>query len=147
MQYPAPDATPASHVTARFDVIDGTENDVFVWLAAGGDLETTKPRDARRLSVSVACEDGTMAMIPSPDPLAGPGEMESMASISAPGMVTMIDPAGDALGPYTSQCDGGRGVLRFAMPNKSNAGMVWTHISQRMSNFRMNMPATTWPTR
>ena len=35
---------------------------------------------------------------------------------------------------------GGRGVLNFAMPDKSNAGMVWTHISQRMSNFRMNMP-------
>ena len=103
-------------------------------------METTKPRDARRLSVSVACEDGTMAMIPDPDALAAPATMVSMASISAPGMVTMIDPAGDALGPFTSQCDGGRGVLRFAMPNESNAGMVWTHISQRMSNFRMNMP-------
>ena len=129
-------ATAASHVTARFDVVEGTENDVFVWLAAGGDTETTKPRETRKLDVSVACEDGTMAMIPGDFP----GEMVSAAMIPAPGMVTMIDPAGDALGQYTSQCDGGRGVLRFAMPNGSNAGMVWTHISQRMSNFRMNMP-------
>ena len=129
-------ASAASHVTARFDVVEGTENDVFVWLAEGGDTETTKPRETRELDVSVVCEDGTMAMIPGEFP----GEMVSMAMISAPGMVTMIDPAGDALGPYTSQCDGGRGVLRFAMPNNSHAGMVWTHISQRMSNFRMNMP-------
>jgi hypothetical protein len=129
-------ASAASHVTARFDVVEGTENDVFVWLAAGGDTETTKPRETRELDVSVVCEDGTMAMIPGEFP----GEMVSSAMIPAPGMVTMIDPAGDALGPYTSQCDGGRGVLRFAMPNNSHAGMVWTHISQRMSNFRMNMP-------
>jgi hypothetical protein len=136
----ATEATVYSHtpsmVTARFDVVEGTENDVFVWLAAGGDTETTKPRETRKLDVSVTCEDGTMAMIPGEFP----GEMVSSAMIPAPGMVTMIDPAGDALGPYTSQCDGGRGVLGFVMPDGSHAGMVWTHISQRMSNFRMNMP-------
>ena len=44
--------------------------------------------------------------------------------------------------PYTYQCmaSGGRGILQFMMPNKSLVGMAWTHISQRMSNFRMNMP-------
>ena len=134
-------ATPASHVTVRFDVIEGTENDVFVWLAEGMDTEETGKRERRMLSVTTRCEDGTMAMIPDPDPLADDGAMLDMAMVPAPGMVTHVDPMGEMLMPYTSQCmaGGGRGILQFMMPNKSVAGMAWSHISQRMANFRMNM--------
>ena len=70
--------------------------------------------------------------------------MVSEAAVPAPGVVTVIDPSGDVLGPYTDQCVGGRGVLKFAMPDDSYAGMVWTHISQRGANFRMNFPAYSW---
>ncbi len=136
------DATALSTVTVRFDVIEGTYNDVFVWLAQGMDPEDVLKVDKRMLSVTTRCEDGTMAMIPDTSPTAEDGTMMSTAMVPAPGMVTMIDPMGEMLMPYTSQCmaGGGRGILQFMMPDKSNAGMAWTHISQRMSNFRMNMP-------
>jgi hypothetical protein len=135
-------ATPPSHVTVRFDVVEGSYNDVMVWLAAGGDTMDTLKVDRRMLSVTTRCEDGTMAMIPDPSPTVEDGTMMSTAMVPASGMVTIIDPMSEMLMPYTSQCmaGGGRGVLQFMMPNKSVAGMAWTHISQRMSNFRMNMP-------
>ena len=133
------DATVPAMVTARFDVAEGTENDVYVWLSAGEDAEDDFGDDRRSLSVTTMCEDGMMAQIPTPGDVA-PGSMDSMAMVPVPNRVNMIDPAGDVLGPYTSQCDGGRGVLRFAMPDESHAGMVWTHISQRGKNFRLNMP-------
>ena len=132
----------ASTVTVRFDVIEDTENDIFVWLAAGGDTNMTAYADRRKLMVTTYCEDGTMSMVPDMTPGAAEGAMMSTAEILAPTMLTMIDPMGEVLMPYTEQCldAGGRGVLKFMMPNKSYAGMAWTHISQRMSNFRMNMP-------
>ena len=55
-------------------------------------------------------------------------------------MVTMIDPNGDELGSYTDMCEGVRGVLSITMPDKSHAGMVFTHISQMMDHYRMNFP-------
>jgi hypothetical protein len=134
-------ATTASMVTARFDVIEGSENDVFVWLAEGQDGEDTAGSAARHVMATVTCEDGMVAQIPDESAFADAGAMMSMATVRLPNKVNMIDPMGDALMPFASQCmaAGGRGTLRFMMPDNSYAGMAWTHISQRMANFRMNM--------
>lgn len=133
-------ATPRSMVTARFDVIEGTHNDVYVWLAMGEDDMDTPGSGVRRVAVTVTCEDGMMAQVPSMDPFADEGTMMSSAVVTLPDKINVIDPMGDALMPFASQCmdAGGRGILQFMMPKGSYAGMVWTHISQRMMNFRMN---------
>lgn len=135
-------SSPRGMVTTRFDVAEGTENDIFVWLAAGGDTDMTTYADRRMLEVMTYCEDGTMAMVPDMTPGAAEGAMVGMAMVPAPTMLTMIDPMGEMLMPFTEQCmdAGSRGVLKFKMPAGSYAGLAWTHISQRMSNFRMNMP-------
>ena len=104
-----------------FDVVEGSYNDVFVWLAQGMDPEDVLKVDKRMLSVTTRCEDGTMAMIPDTSPTAEDGTMMSTAMVPAPGMVTIIDPMSEMLMPYTSQCmaGGGRGILQFMMPDKS----------------------------
>jgi hypothetical protein len=135
-------ATTSSHVTARFDVIEGSENDVFVWLAEGEDMEDTAGSDVRRVDVTVTCEDGMTAQIPDESAFADAGAMVSMATVRLPNRINVLDPMGYTLMPFASQCmdAGGRGTLQFRMPAGSYAGMVWTHISQRGKNFRMNQP-------
>ena len=133
-------ATPRSMVTVRFDVTEGSVNDVYVWLAMGEDDMDTPGSGVRRVDVTVTCEDGMMAQVPSTDPFADEGTMMDSAVVTLPDKINVIDPMGDALMPFASQCmdAGGRGTLQFMMPSGSYAGMAWTHISQRMMNFRMN---------
>ena len=128
------DSTENATVTARYDI--GDETMVYVWLAKGMDTEDTLPRDERMLEVSVICEDG---MMPAGADADGDNQPDPI-KVAAPTMVTLIDPAGDELGPYTDQCEGDRGVLSMTMPNGSHAGMVFTHITQMMAHYRMNFP-------
>ena len=128
------DSTENATVTARYDI--GDETMVYVWLAKNMDTEDTLPRDERKLEVSVICEDGTMPAGADAD---GDNQPDPI-KVAAPTMVTLIDPAGDELGPYTDQCEGDRGVLSITMPNGSHAGMVFTHITQMMAHYRMNFP-------
>ena len=125
-------ATPRATVTARYDA--GDDSTVYVWLAAGGDTEKTKPSGRRMLEVTVVCEDGTKQMAADEDGNPGP------IKVGAPGKLTMLDPVGEALSPYTDLCEGDRGVLEFKMPDSSNAGMAFTHIQQMTSHYRMNFP-------
>ncbi len=119
-------------VTARYDRED--ESTIYVWLAAGGDTDDTRPSGERKLQVQVRCEDGTLKRDKDQD-----GDAMDIA-VAAPGMVTTIDPTGDELDAFTSECSGDRGVLQFAIPDGNTAGMVWTHISQRDGQYRMNFP-------
>ena len=121
-------------IHARYDA--GDDSMVYVWLAAGGDTEKTKPSKRRMLDVKVICEDGSMKSKPDADGNPNKGPIE----VAAPGMVTMIDPVGDALGEYTDMCEGDRGVLEITMPNNSRAGMAFTHVTQMMGHYRMNFP-------
>ena len=126
-------ATPRTHALARYDA--GDESMVYVWLAEGMDTEKTHPSARRMLDVIVKCEDGTVmkGMDQHGDPM-------NSIKVPAPGMVTMIDPNGDELGDYTAMCEGDRGVLRITMPDKSTAGMVFSHITQMGGHYRMNFP-------
>ena len=128
-------ATPRAHAFARYDTMG--DSMIYVWLAAGMDTDETLPKDRRMLEVSVMCMDGTMPPGPDrdldnqPDPILVP----------APYKVTMIDPADmDGLGMYTDMCDDARGVLKIMMPDASQAGMVFTHLSQAGDSYRMNFP-------
>ena len=126
-------ATPRAHAYARYDI--GDESMVYVWLATGMDTGNTLPSQRRMLDVVVKCEDGTVRMKPGVDP----GQMGPI-KVAAPHMITMIDPSMGDLGMYTDMCDGDRGLLQITMPDKSTAGMVFTHITQMMGHYRMNFP-------
>ena len=126
-------ATPRAHALARYDAMD--ETTVVVWLAEGQDTEDTHARDSRMLDVTVTCEDGTI-MDMMEDQY---GDMVPLR-IPAPNKLTMIDPTMGALGDATSMCAGDRGVLRFTMPDKSSAGIVFSHVAQMDNHFRMNFP-------
>lgn len=117
---------------ARYDA--GDESMVYVWLAAGGDMDDTLPSDRRMLDVTVLCEDGMMQQASDID-----GNLEPI-KIPAPGMLTMIDPNMGDLGMATAMCSGDRGVLDITMPDGSHAGIVFTHITQMMGHYRMNFP-------
>lgn len=125
-------ATPRANAFARYD--SGDESMVYVWLAEGMDTTRTMPSQRRMLDVVVKCEDGMvvqdMTLDGAPTPI----------QIPAPTMITMIDPHGDALDPFVHMCEGDRGVLQITMPDKSTAGMVFTHITQMMGHYRMNFP-------
>ena len=83
------------------------------------------------------CEEGRQAEID--DPSDDTSDILPVVTLAAPNMVQVINPGYSMeLGSYTETCEGGRGMLRFTMPAGSHAGMIWTHISQRMENFRMN---------
>ncbi len=125
-------ATPRATAYARYDA--GDESMVYVWLAAGGDTDKTKPSKRRTLDVTVTCEDGSMQQASDIDGNMGP------VKVAAPGMLTMIDPSMGDLGTATDMCEGDRGVLNITMPGKSRAGMVFTHITQMMGHYRMNFP-------
>ena len=89
------------------------------------------------LDVVVMCMDG---MMPDGPDRNGDGQLDAI-QVAAPNMVTMINPADmDGLGTYTDMCDDGRGVLKITMPDESQAGMVFTHISQASDSYRMNFP-------
>ena len=117
-------------VTARYD--SEADTMIYVWLAAGGDTERTKPSERRRLQANVICEDGTRVRDMDQD------GGDRAINIPAPGVLTMIDASSGDLSEFTSMCDGTRGILQFDMPNGSRAGMVFSHISQANQNYRMN---------
>ena len=125
-------ATPRANAFARYDI--GDESMVVVWLAEGMDTDDTKPSERRMLDVTVKCEDGTVMMDEDVD-----GKMMPF-KVAAPGMLTMIDPSMGDLGMATMDCEGDRGVLKITMPDKSTAGMVFTHITQMEGHYRMNFP-------
>ena len=52
----------------------------------------------------------------------------------------MIDTAMGEIGDFTAECMADRGVLEITMPDMSNAGMVWSHITQMDGHYRMNFP-------
>lgn len=126
--------TPRASITARYDV--GDETMVYVWLAEGMDMETTLPKDSRKIEVAVKCEDGMMPMGPDTD---GDNKPDPVM-VAAPGMLTMIDPSMGAVGALTDMCMGDRGVLEIKMPDGSYAGTAFTHITQMMGHYRMNFP-------
>ena len=120
--------------TARYDA--GAESTVVVWLAKGGDMDDTLPRDRRMIEVAVVCADGMMPAGPDMDGDNLPDPVE----IPAPHVLNRIDPTMGAVGDLTSMCDDYRGVLQITMPDYSHAGMVFTHITQMMGQYRMNFP-------
>lgn len=125
-----------ANALVRYDVMDETA--VVVWLAAGQDTAKTSPRDARMLDVVVKCEDGEVKT-----GMDRYGDPTTAIKVPAPNMITMIDPMGEQLGPYTEECaDAGfsRGVLRITMPDGSRAGMAFSHITQMGGHYRMNFP-------
>ena len=127
--------TPRATITARYDI--GDETMVYVWLAEGMDMETTLPKDSRKIEVAVKCEGGMMPMGPDMD---GDNKPDPV-TVAAPGMVTMIDPSMGAVGALTDMCgDEDRGVLEIKMPDGSYAGTAFTHITQMMGHYRMNFP-------
>lgn len=126
------EATTNGVATARYDA--GDESMVYVWLAAGGDTEKTKPSERRMLFITVVCEDGSKKMAADVDGNPGP------IKVGAPGMLTMIDPSMGDVGMYTDMCEGDRGMLEITMPTNSRAGAVFTHITQMMGHYRMNFP-------
>ena len=125
-------ATPRANAFARYDI--GDESMVYVWLAEGMDTDKTMASKRRMLEVVVKCEDGTVMMDEDIDGVMKPFQ------VAAPGMLTMIDPTMGDLGMATMDCDGDRGVLKITMPDKSTAGMVFTHITQMEGHYRMNFP-------
>ena len=126
------DTTPRGHAFARYDA--GDESMVVVWLAKGADKEDTRPSARRMLDVVVKCEDGSVMMASDID-----GNMSS-AKVHAPNMITMIDPTMGAVGELTDMCEGDRGTLQITMPDGSNVGMAFSHITQMMGHYRMNFP-------
>ena len=128
-------ATPRATITVRYDI--GDETMVYVWLAEGMDMETTLPKDSRKIEVAVKCEGGMMPMGPDMD---GDNKPDPVM-VAAPDMVTMIDPSMGAVGALTDMCgDEDRGVLEIKMPDKSYAGTAFTHITQMVGHYRMNFP-------
>ena len=149
-------ANPKTMVAARFDISEsnGSMSDIFVW------LDTTKVKDPNSpldigtaIAATVYCEDGEKQLAPD----GGDGDEDpDLLFIQTNNKVTMIDPAdhplangpGMNLGDYTGKCMdedgmGGRGVLRFSMPGDSQGGMVWTHVAQMDSHYRMNFLANS----
>ncbi len=122
------EATPRAHVTARYDI--GGDSMVYVWLAA----EPSAP-----LEVMVLCEEGPQTALDDPSSNVPTTDLPT-AEIAVSMGTTIIDPSMGEVGDFTGMCDGTRGTLRFAMPDDSHAGMVWTHLSQEMNHFRMNFP-------
>ena len=122
--------TVAANALARYDA--GDESMIYVWLAAGADMASTPPSARRMLMAQVMCEDGTVVMDADVDGNPTP------ILIPAPTPLTMIDPTGGALGEFTDMCAGDRGVVQITMPDKSHAGMVFSHITQMMGHYRMN---------
>ena len=127
-------ATVRGSAYARYDI--GDESMIVLWLAGGEDTEDTHPRMSRDVQVMVQCEDGMVV-----------SQMEDMFGdmvdimIDAPDKLTMIDPSMGAVGDATAMCEGDRGVLQIMMPDRSHAGMAFTHVTQMMGHYRMNFPA------
>ena len=147
-------ADPLAKVNARFDITEFNESmsSVFVWLDSTSYPDPNNPLDpGTHIAVTVICEDGKKQLAPDgPDGNTDP----DLLLVSTKDAVTMIDPAntsllngpGMNLGDYTSKCMdmdgmGGRGTLSFSMPNASQGGMVWTHVTQADSHYRMNFLA------
>ncbi len=123
-------ATPPAKVTVRYDADDETK--VYVWLGAKG----------RELDVAVRCEEGLRAAIddPTSDIL---GHVLPSASIMVPGRTKIIEinpSMDDEVNGFVDGCMGSRGVLEITMPDRSIAGMVWSHITQMDGHYRMNFP-------
>ena len=142
---------PLTMVAARFDITEsnGSMSDIFIWL----DTALVKDPNSRLdigtyIAATVYCEDGEDQLAPDGGDA---GEELDLLLIQTNNKVTIIDPADHPmvngnLGDFTSKCMdedgmGGRGVLRFNMPEGSLGGMVWTHISQMDSHYRMNFLA------
>lgn len=125
-------ATPRGYAYARYDAGDDTM--VVVWLAEGMDTDDTRPSMRRMLDVTVICSDGTERMKMDAD-----GNMMAIP-VPAPTMLTTIDPNGMHLEEYTMMCPDDWGVLKIMMPDKSTAGMVFSHITQMGGHYRMNFP-------
>ena len=121
-------ASPRAHVTTRYDI--GADSTVFVWL---GDSPSAP------LEISVICEEGLPTAIDDPSSNVPTSDLP-MAEIAVSKGTTMIDPSMGEVGDFADMCEGDRGVLSFQMPHGSGAGMVWTHVTQGMSHFRMNFP-------
>ena len=119
-------ATPRAHVTARYDI--GADSKVYVWLGA---------MPSAPLEVTVICEEGLPTALDDPSSNV-PTTALPTAEIAVSMGTTIIDPSAGEVGDFTDMCMYDRGVLSFMMPDMSHAGMVWTHVSQEMSHFRMN---------
>ena len=134
---------------ARFDT--SAVNQVFVWKTRSEpDNPNTAADETRQIQISVRCEEGAMT---SDDDA---NTVLPFVNVPIPDMVTIIDPTmmGD-LGDATGACRGTRGTLAFTLLGVTHVnmttgtgtdstveadGMVWTHISQRQENFRLNAP-------
>ena len=127
-------ATVRGSAYARYDI--GDESMIVLWLASGEDTEDTRPRMSRDVQVMVQCENGMVVSQME-------NEFEEMADImiDAKDKLTKIDPSMGAVGDATAMCEGDRGVLQIMMPDRSHAGMAFTHITQMMGHYRMNFPA------
>ena len=144
-------ATSTAPVISRYDINPGNESvtDIYVWLKGGEDTTATPPNNQRVLRIAVHCEDGEV-VDKLPDPTEADSDNTKDITVPAPGPVTVIDPTAGDLGEATAMCldnegDRGRGVLGITTSKKSGGagtsrrdGMVWSHISQRGANFRMN---------
>lgn len=149
-------ANPTTMVAARFDITEANDSmsDIFVWLDTALVKDPNSPLDIGTfIAATVYCEDGEDQLAPDGNDA---GEELDLLLIQTNSKVTMIDPAdhplangpGMNLGDFTGECMdadgmGGRGVLRFSMPSGSQGGMVWTHISQMDSHYRMNFLANS----
>ena len=119
-------ATPRAMAYVRYDTDDETQ--VFVWLGAG---DTT-------IDVTVHCEEGMVTAID--DPSANTMDMLGTATLAVSDRTMIIDPTMGEVGSFTETCAGARGVLGVMMPDGSDAGMVWSHITQMGGHYRMNFP-------
>ena len=111
---------PNSWVIARYDINEsvGSETSIYVWLNTNGAF-VAGGTFSRSVSGWLQCED----------------ELEVSTTIQLPHEVNVIDPA--TLGGVGQCIQAGqfRGVLRFQIPD---TGFLWSHISQKGANFRMN---------
>ena len=143
-------ATPPSMVTVRFDVIEGTENNIFVWLAEGEDTEDTAGSGARHVMATVTCEDGMMAQIPNEAPFADAGAMTSMATVRLPDKVNMIDPMGDEKVIETDVLvvGGGAAALRAAIGAGKQGVKVTVALKGKTgkvgASVSLDSPAVAW---
>jgi hypothetical protein len=109
-----------STVIARYDINPdvGSETSIYVWLNSNGAL-IAGGTFFRNVSGFLQCEH----------------ELQVSTTIPLPFEVNIIDPS--TLGGVGQCIQAGqyRGVLRFQMPD---TGFLWSHISQKDANFRMN---------
>jgi hypothetical protein len=112
----------AYEVIARYDINPDVQSEttIFIWLASVAGAETNNGED-RDPTVSgfLQCED----------------ELQISTTIPVPNEINLVDPSTLGGVGQCIQAEQFRGVLRFEMPD---TGFVWSHVSQKGQNFRMN---------